>query len=71
MLRRAHLIHCNAVLPCDTYVALDKHVRYLHLLPKRWLLLKLARVDTHRHDRVGVTTASYTGGSCFKSGHSD
>jgi len=26
---------------------------------KCWLLLKFARVDTQRHDRVGVTTASY------------
>jgi len=64
-------MQCDDVLPCDSYVALDKHVRCLNLLPKRWLLLKLARVDTQRHDRVGVTTASYTGVSCFKSGHSD
>jgi hypothetical protein len=62
-------MQCDAVLPCDIYVALDKHVRCLNLLPKCWLLLQLARVDTQLHGRVGVLTASYTGGSGFKSGH--
>jgi len=64
-------MQCDAVLPCVIYVAVDKHVRCLNLLPKWWLLLKLARVDNQRHDRVGVTTAFYTVGSCFKSGHLD
>ena len=62
-------MQCDAVLPCDS-VALYKHVRCLNVLPNCWVLLKMARVDTQRHDR-GVTTASYRGGSCFKSGHSD
>lgn len=63
-------MQCDAVLSCDIYVPWDKHVRCLNLLPECWILLQLARVDTHCHGRVGVSTASYTGGSGFKSGHS-